>query len=489
MASEQRKAGPVRGDRADGQGVRQSTPARAARPAGAGAAQRRGARASERAVDRQRLPAPAGAPRRRDGHARSRRHARPLRARRRRGACASGWPCATPRRRSWPRSSAPRATTSATMSRRSGARSCWSGSRGRRRPGRRPPGGGVRRRPHRGRPLDPARRARASAGRASSRPRGRRLLPRPVLRLRARGGSPAQARPAARPAAWRTAGPNGGWRTPSPQRPNQEGAPMTTDRTPARHRRPHRAGQGHVPGGRAAPRARVPLRDRAAAGRAARLPARRPRPHPAPRRSTPSPASATSSTWRRSRPARSCSTSAAARAPTASSPRSPRGRRARHRRRHDRRAARQGHAPRRGGRLRPTSSSAKGTSRSRRSSHGSFDCVISNGVINLSPDKPAVFAAAAPRCGRAGDWRSPTSSPRASSPRASPATPRCGRPASAAPCSATTTWRRSRPPASRSSSWRENDRYRFVSDRADNATQKYGVTSISLLAAAQEEST
>lgn len=29
---------------------------------------------------------------------------------------------------------------------------------------------------------------------------------------------------------------------------------------------------------------------------------------------------------------------------------------------------------------------------------------------------------------------------------------------------------------------RENERYRFVSDRADNATQKYGVTSISLLA-------
>ena len=26
---------------------------------------------------------------------------------------------------------------------------------------------------------------------------------------------------------------------------------------------------------------------------------------------------------------------------------------------------------------------------------GGFDCVISNGVINLSPDKPAVFAAAA----------------------------------------------------------------------------------------------
>jgi len=29
---------------------------------------------------------------------------------------------------------------------------------------------------------------------------------------------------------------------------------------------------------------------------------------------------------------------------------------------------------------------------------------------------------------------------------------------------------------------RENDQYRFISDRADNATQKYGVTSVSLLA-------
>jgi hypothetical protein len=30
--------------------------------------------------------------------------------------------------------------------------------------------------------------------------------------------------------------------------------------------------------------------------------------------------------------------------------------------------------------------------------------------------------------------------------------------------------------------WRQNDEYRFISERADNATQKYGVTSISLLA-------
>jgi hypothetical protein len=30
--------------------------------------------------------------------------------------------------------------------------------------------------------------------------------------------------------------------------------------------------------------------------------------------------------------------------------------------------------------------------------------------------------------------------------------------------------------------WRENEQYRFVSERADNAVRKYGVTSISLLA-------
>jgi len=29
---------------------------------------------------------------------------------------------------------------------------------------------------------------------------------------------------------------------------------------------------------------------------------------------------------------------------------------------------------------------------------------------------------------------------------------------------------------------RENDQYRFVSERADNATQKYGVKSVSILA-------
>ena len=42
-----------------------------------------------------------------------------------------------------------------------------------------------------------------------------------------------------------------------------------------------------------------------------------------------------------------------------------------------------------------TSTSASATSSSRRSTTAAIDCVISNGVINLSPDKPAVFAAAA----------------------------------------------------------------------------------------------
>ena len=40
----------------------------------------------------------------------------------------------------------------------------------------------------------------------------------------------------------------------------------------------------------------------------------------------------------------------------------------------------------------------------------SVDCVISNGVINLCPDKKAVFAEAARVLSPAGAWRSPTSS-------------------------------------------------------------------------------
>ena len=58
-------------------------------------------------------------------------------------------------------------------------------------------------------------------------------------------------------------------------------------------------------------------------------------------------------------------------------------------------AARQGGAPRAPRTASRTSSSATATSSSRPSRTRRVDCVISNGVINLSPDKPAVFAAAA----------------------------------------------------------------------------------------------
>jgi SAM-dependent methyltransferase len=111
-----------------------------------------------------------------------------------------------------------------------------------------------------------------------------------------------------------------------------------------------------------------------------------------------------------------------------------------------------------------------------------IDCVISNGVINLSPDKPAVFAAAA-RALRAGgrlalaDIVSAKQLPEGVT------------------CDASL-WAACIGGAMQSDdyrgaieaagfeveTWRENSAYRFVSERADNATQKYGVTSISLLA-------
>jgi arsenite methyltransferase len=78
---------------------------------------------------------------------------------------------------------------------------------------------------------------------------------------------------------------------------------------------------------------------------------------------------------------------------------------------------------------------------------GVFDCVISNGVINLSPGKPAVFASAA-RALRPGGRLALADI--VSSRRASPATHRCGRRVSAARCRGTATARRSREPDSRS---------------------------------------
>jgi SAM-dependent methyltransferase len=113
---------------------------------------------------------------------------------------------------------------------------------------------------------------------------------------------------------------------------------------------------------------------------------------------------------------------------------------------------------------------------------GGFDCVISNGVINLSPDKPAVFAAAA---------RSLRPSGRLAladivSERPLPEGVTCDASLWAA-CIGGAMQRDGYREAIEAAgfeieTWRENTAYRFVSDRADNATQKYGVTSVSLLA-------
>jgi ubiquinone/menaquinone biosynthesis C-methylase UbiE len=113
---------------------------------------------------------------------------------------------------------------------------------------------------------------------------------------------------------------------------------------------------------------------------------------------------------------------------------------------------------------------------------GSVDCVISNGVINLSPDKPAVFAAVAKALRSGGrlalsDIVTEHQLPEGVTCDASlwaacigGAMQRDGYRAAIENAGFTI------------QEWRENTEYRFVSDRADNATQKYGVTSISLLA-------
>jgi arsenite methyltransferase len=111
-----------------------------------------------------------------------------------------------------------------------------------------------------------------------------------------------------------------------------------------------------------------------------------------------------------------------------------------------------------------------------------FDCVISNGVVNLSPDKQAVFAAAA-RALRPGgrlalaDIVTETQLPEGVTCDAS----------LWAACIGGAMQRDGYRATIESAgfeieAWRENSEYRFVSERADNATQKYGVTSISLLA-------
>lgn len=113
---------------------------------------------------------------------------------------------------------------------------------------------------------------------------------------------------------------------------------------------------------------------------------------------------------------------------------------------------------------------------------GSFDCVISNGVINLSPDKPAVFREAA-RALRGGGRLAISDIVSA---ERLPEGVTCDASLWAA-CIGGAMQRDDYRAAVEEAGleveqWRENTGYRFVSDRADNATQKYGVASISLLA-------
>ena len=112
----------------------------------------------------------------------------------------------------------------------------------------------------------------------------------------------------------------------------------------------------------------------------------------------------------------------------------------------------------------------------------SVDCVISNGVINLSPDKPAAFRAAAAALRPGGrfaiaDIVTATQLPEGVTCDA----------ALWAACIGGAMQRDHYLDAIRTAGFqidtvRDNTEYRFVSDRANNATTTYGVTSISLLA-------
>ena len=111
-----------------------------------------------------------------------------------------------------------------------------------------------------------------------------------------------------------------------------------------------------------------------------------------------------------------------------------------------------------------------------------FDGVISNGVINLSPDKAAVFAAAAGALRPGGrlalaDIVSTEQLPEGVT---------CDASLWAACIGGAMQSDRYREAIEGAGleivQWRENEQYRFVSERADNAVRKYGVTSISLLA-------
>jgi ubiquinone/menaquinone biosynthesis C-methylase UbiE len=113
---------------------------------------------------------------------------------------------------------------------------------------------------------------------------------------------------------------------------------------------------------------------------------------------------------------------------------------------------------------------------------GTVDCVISNGVINLSPDKPAVFAAVA-RALRPGGRLALADIVTAEQ---LPEGVTCDASLWAA-CIGGAMQHDGYREAIESAGleiveWRENREYRFLSERAENAVRKYGVTSVSLLA-------
>jgi arsenite methyltransferase len=118
---------------------------------------------------------------------------------------------------------------------------------------------------------------------------------------------------------------------------------------------------------------------------------------------------------------------------------------------------------------------------------GSVDCVISNGVINLSPDKATVFTAAAAALRPGGrlaiaDIVSAKQLPEGVTCDASLWAACIG-----GAMQRDLYWETIEGAGFEILELRENERYRFISDRADNATRKYGVVSISLLARRRQE--